>query len=105
MKKTSKKKASTKGKTSSKEAAPQKEGDSSKEATSPKVGGSAKEPVSSKEETSQKKGISPKEESPDPLVGQPCPVCHQGHIIKGKTAYGCSRWREGCTYRQPFNAE
>lgn len=105
LKKTSKKKASTKGKTSSKEAAPQKEGDSSKEATSPKVGGSAKEPVSSKEETSQKKGISPKEESPDPLVGQPCPVCHQGHIIKGKTAYGCSHWREGCTYRQPFNAE
>ena len=87
LKKTSKKKASTKGKTSSKEAAPQKEGDSSKE------------------ETSQKKGIAPKEESPDPLVGQPCPVCHQGHIIKGKTAYGCSRWREGCTYRQPFNAE
>lgn len=105
LKKTSKKKASTKGKASAKEAAPQKEGDSSKEATSTKVGGSAKEPVSSKEETSQKKGISPKEESPDPLVGQPCPVCHQGHIIKGKTAYGCSRWREGCTYRQPFNAE
>ena len=105
LKKTSKKKASTKGKASAKEAAPQKEGDSSKEATSTKVGGSAKEPVSSKEKTSQKKGTSPKEESPDPLVGQPCPVCHQGHIIKGKTAYGCSRWREGCWYRQPFNAE
>ena len=105
LKKTSKKKASTKGKTSAKEADSQKAGDSSKEATSTKVESSAKEPVSSKEETSQKKGISPKEESPDPLVGQPCPVCHQGHIIKGKTAYGCSRWREGCTYRQPFNAE
>ena len=38
----------------------------------------------------------------DPLVGQPCPLCGQGHIIKGKTAYGCSRWREGCTWRQPF---
>lgn len=105
LKKTSKKKASTKGKTSAKEADSQKAGDSSKEATSTKVESSAKEPVSSKEETSQKKGISPKEESPDPLVGQPCPVCHQGHVIKGKTAYGCSRWREGCTYRQPFNAE
>lgn len=38
----------------------------------------------------------------DPLIGQPCPVCGEGHIIKGKTAYGCSRWKEGCTYRQPF---
>ena len=37
-----------------------------------------------------------------PLVGQPCPVCGQGTIIKGKTAYGCSRWKEGCTFRKPF---
>lgn len=34
--------------------------------------------------------------------GDVCPKCGQGHIIKGKTAYGCSRWREGCDYRQPF---
>jgi len=40
--------------------------------------------------------------NPDDQIGCPCPVCHQGTIIKGKTAYGCSRWREGCTYRQPF---
>ena len=40
----------------------------------------------------------------DPLVGQPCPVCGEGHIIKGKTAYGCSRWKEGCTYRKPLDA-
>ena len=38
----------------------------------------------------------------DDLVGQPCPVCGQGTIIKGKTAYGCSRWKEGCTFRQPL---
>jgi DNA topoisomerase-3 len=38
------------------------------------------------------------------LVGQPCPICHQGTIIKGRTAYGCSRWKEGCNYRQPFYA-
>ena len=38
----------------------------------------------------------------DPMVGKPCPVCGQGVIIKGKTAYGCSRWREGCTFRQPL---
>lgn len=40
--------------------------------------------------------------SQDPLVGKPCPVCGVGHIIKGHTAYGCSRWKEGCTYRKPF---
>ena len=41
----------------------------------------------------------------DQWVGLPCPVCHEGHIIKGKTAYGCSRWKEGCTYRRPFDAQ
>jgi DNA topoisomerase-3 len=39
---------------------------------------------------------------PDPWVGLPCPVCGEGKIIKGHTAYGCSRWKEGCTYRAPF---
>ena len=41
--------------------------------------------------------------SDDSWVGLPCPVCGVGHIIKGKTAYGCSRWKEGCTYRRPFD--
>lgn len=40
----------------------------------------------------------------DPLVGTPCPQCGQGTVIKGHTAYGCSRWREGCTYRKPFTS-
>lgn len=31
-----------------------------------------------------------------------CPLCGKGYIIKGKTAYGCSRWREGCNYRKPL---
>ena len=38
----------------------------------------------------------------DEWVGLPCPVCGIGHIIKGKTAYGCSRWKEGCGYRRMF---
>ncbi len=38
----------------------------------------------------------------DSIVGTPCPLCGKGTIIKGKAAYGCSRWREGCTFRQPF---
>lgn len=36
------------------------------------------------------------------LENQPCPLCGKGFIIKGKTAYGCSRWREGCEYRKPL---
>ena len=31
-----------------------------------------------------------------------CPLCGKGTVIKGKTAYGCSEWRNGCTYRRPF---
>lgn len=31
-----------------------------------------------------------------------CPVCGNGHILKGRTAYGCSCFREGCTLRLPF---
>lgn len=31
-----------------------------------------------------------------------CPGCGQGHLLKGRTAYGCSRYREGCTLRLPF---
>ena len=34
--------------------------------------------------------------------GMRCPVCGKGTIIRGRTRYGCSRWREGCTYAEPF---
>lgn len=39
----------------------------------------------------------------DSIIGTTCPVCGKGTIIKGKTAYGCSNWRNGCTYRIDFN--
>ncbi|MCH5346858.1 MAG: DNA topoisomerase 3 [Muribaculaceae bacterium] len=32
-----------------------------------------------------------------------CPKCGQGHIIKGRTAYGCSRFREGCDMLLSFD--
>lgn len=35
-------------------------------------------------------------------AGAVCPVCKKGKVIRGNTAYGCSRWKEGCTYREPF---
>ena len=39
----------------------------------------------------------------DPVVGTPCPLCGKGKLIKGRTAYGCSEWKNGCTYRRAFN--
>ena len=44
----------------------------------------------------------PSETNPDAIIGQPCPLCGKGHIIKGKTAYGCSEWRNGCGWRKMF---
>ena len=37
----------------------------------------------------------------DALIGQPCPLCGKGHIIKGRTAYGCSDYQH-CSWRLPF---
>lgn len=34
--------------------------------------------------------------------GRACPLCGKGIVIKGKTAFGCSEWRNGCTFRKPF---
>lgn len=33
-----------------------------------------------------------------------CPYCKKGHIIKGRTAFGCSEYKAGCTLRLPFEA-
>ena len=56
----------------------------------------------SKKGKTTKKKTSPKKKKDEPKEGDPCPICGEGHIIKGKNAYGCSRWKEGCTYRAPF---
>lgn len=33
-----------------------------------------------------------------------CPQCGKGFILKGKTAFGCSRFREGCMLRLNFDS-
>jgi len=33
-----------------------------------------------------------------------CPLCGEGALLKGKTAYGCSRFREGCKLILPFDS-
>ncbi len=32
-----------------------------------------------------------------------CPKCGAGHIIAGRTAFGCSRYKEGCDLRLSYN--
>lgn len=53
-------------------------------------------------EVKEKTAVNPASVGSDKLVGQVCPLCGKGQIIKGKTAYGCSEWRNGCTFRKPF---
>lgn len=31
-----------------------------------------------------------------------CPLCGKGHILKGNSAYGCSCFRDGCSFRIDF---
>lgn len=31
-----------------------------------------------------------------------CPLCGKGHVIRGKSAFGCSEWKNGCSFRKPF---
>lgn len=72
----------------------------------------AKKPVSKGNAATKKtasKPAKPKVKTPkipdnldDNWIGKPCPLCGKGHIIKGNTAYGCSKWKNGCTFRKPF---
>lgn len=59
------------------------------------------QPRSAKKKSSSSEKVNTAEVT-DEWVGLPCPVCHEGHIVKGRSAYGCSRWKEGCTFRRPF---
>ncbi|MDE6279637.1 MAG: DNA topoisomerase III, partial [Paramuribaculum sp.] len=50
-------------------------------------------------ETSQPKKRAPAVKSFDQVA---CPLCGSGHILKGRTAFGCSRYAEGCRLILPF---
>jgi len=34
-----------------------------------------------------------------------CPKCSKGHIIRGRSAWGCSEWESGCKFTLPFKFE
>ena len=75
-----------------------------KKSTKPKNKKPAQQQMTAQQQTAQQQpqAASEQQQSPQIVVGAPCPVCGKGTIIKGKTAYGCSRWREGCNFRHPF---
>ena len=75
---------------------PERKKSAKKEAAKP----SSKAQASPENQPSQENEPSPAPQQS--IENQPCPLCGKGYIIKGKTAYGCSRWREGCAYRKAF---
>ena len=60
------------------------------------------EGIDSSQRTVPPRNDMPSSTNSDAIIGQPCPLCGKGHIIKGKTAYGCSEWRNGCGWRKAF---
>lgn len=70
------------------------------DATPAKAAEKPKKETKKRERKATPKTSTPK--SAENIVGQLCPMCGKGTIIKGKTAYGCSEWKNGCTYRKPF---
>jgi DNA topoisomerase-3 len=50
------------------------------------------------EEEKKTKGKSKKSEQ----VELSCPKCKQGNIVKGKSVWGCTNWKNGCEIRIPF---
>ena len=58
-----------------------------------------------KEEKKEKKPRKPrakKEEKPKEIEKPVCPICKKGNILRGKTAYGCSEYKNGCTFRLDY---
>lgn len=58
----------------------------------------------SKTEGEKPKAEAPKKRRPPVknLEQIPCPLCGKGHLLKGRTAYGCSEFRTGCPLRLDF---
>ncbi len=50
----------------------------------------------------KKAGTASGADVPAVTEGQICPLCGKGHIIRGRAAYGCSEWKNGCAFRAPL---
>ena len=74
-----------------------------KKVKSPKAEAAPKPKATRKTKAAKQQEAAPQAQAGGIKEGDVCPLCGQGHIIKGKTAYGCSRWKEGCTFRAPLD--
>lgn len=56
-----------------------------------------------KKETSPKTTKKKRESKPRKKTVRPvCPLCKKGSILRGKTAYGCSEYKNGCSFRLDY---
>lgn len=55
-----------------------------------------RKPRAKKEETSKEQSV------PAQAAKPVCPICKKGSILRGKTAYGCSEYKNGCTFRLDY---
>lgn len=62
-----------------------------------------KEAKSDKPAAKPRKPSKPRAKAPADYADIPCPLCGKGHIMKGRTAFGCSAYADGCTFRAPFD--
>jgi len=44
-----------------------------------------------------------KKAKPSGLGNANCPKCSKGSVMKGKSAYGCNQYKDGCDFRVPFS--
>ena len=86
-------------------AAKEKDASKPKRQSKPRKKATEAKPVTPVDGASQTGNIQTDATQTDSVEGQVCPLCGKGTIIKGKTAYGCSEWKNGCTFRQAFGSE
>ena len=86
-------------------AAKEKDASKPKRQSKPRKKAAEAKPVTPVDGASQTGNIQTDATRTDSVEGQVCPLCGKGTIIKGKTAYGCSEWKNGCTFRQAFGSE
>ncbi|HNU37764.1 MAG TPA: DNA topoisomerase 3 [Macellibacteroides fermentans] len=56
-----------------------------------------------KKKTKSKPKEKPVKEETAPAETKPiCPMCRKGSILRGKTAYGCSEYKNGCSFRLDY---
>lgn len=56
-----------------------------------------------KKKTKSKPKEKPVKEETAPVETKPiCPMCRKGSILRGKTAYGCSEYKNGCSFRLDY---